>query len=68
MSEELLPDPKFRPVLTVPEAAKVLDISRGSAYAAVDAGEIPSIRLGRRIVVPTAALARLLDQDATAIR
>jgi excisionase family DNA binding protein len=54
-------DPRTRPVMTVTDAATVLCISRASAYEAVKAGEIPSIRLGRRIVVPTAALAQMLN-------
>ncbi len=51
-----------RLTLTIPEAAKVLGISRGSAYALVNQGVIPVLRLGRRLVVPRAALLRMLDQ------
>ena len=36
-------------------------ISRTSAYNGVKSGEIPSIRIGRRIVVPTAALFQMLE-------
>ena len=57
-------DPRIQPVMTVTDAARILHISRGSAYEAVKAGEIPSIRLGRRIVVPTAALVRMLQLEA----
>jgi excisionase family DNA binding protein len=49
-----------RLVLTVEEAATLLGISRAFAYEAVNRGEIPSIRIGRRILVPKAALQRLL--------
>ncbi len=49
-----------RVVLTVEEAAELLKISRPSAYQAVQRGEIPVIRIGRRILVPVAALAKLL--------
>ncbi len=48
-------------VLTVEEAGRVLGICRGAAYLAVHRGDIPVIRLGRRIVVPKKALAKLLD-------
>ena len=48
--------------LTVAETAKVLGISRNLAYQLVRQGDIPSLRLGRRIVVPRAALERLLDE------
>ena len=54
-----------RRTLDVPEVAKLLGIGRDTAYEAVASGEIPSIRLGRRIVVPEAALERLLSGEAT---
>jgi excisionase family DNA binding protein len=38
--------------LTVEEAAAPLGISRPFAYEAVRRGEIPSIRIGRRVLVP----------------
>jgi excisionase family DNA binding protein len=47
-------------VLTVKEVAAVLRIGRSAAYAAVHAGEIPSVRLGRAIRVPRQALELLL--------
>ena len=46
--------------MTVTETATVLGISRSSAYECVRLGSIPSIRLGRRIVVPTQAINALL--------
>ena len=48
-------------VLSVPEAGRLLGICRDSAYAAVRNGTLPSIRIGKRIVVPRAALERLLN-------
>ena len=50
-----------RVVMTVEEAAEFLRISRPSAYQAVKKGDIPIIRIGRRILVPVAALERLLS-------
>ncbi len=47
-------------MLTVEEAAATLGISRAGAYDAVRRGEIPSIRIGRRVLVPRAALHRIL--------
>ena len=46
--------------MTVTQTAAVLGISRSSAYECVRLGMIPSIRLGRRIVVPTQAIDELL--------
>ena len=39
-------------VLTVLEVAKILRIGRISAYQAIARGDVPSIRVGRRILVP----------------
>ena len=50
-----------RLALSVEEAANLLGISRSLAYELAARGELPVLRLGRRIVVPRAALERLLD-------
>ncbi|MHB8438522.1 MAG: helix-turn-helix domain-containing protein [Acidimicrobiales bacterium] len=52
--------PGNRLTLSVEEAAEALGISRALAYEAVRRGEIPNIRIGRRILVPRSALDRLL--------
>jgi excisionase family DNA binding protein len=52
-----------RPTLTVEETARLLGISRGLAFQAVRRGDIPSIRIGRRILIPVARLQALLDGD-----
>jgi excisionase family DNA binding protein len=49
-----------RLVLTVDEAAYLLNISRGLVYELVSRGELPAIRLGRRIVIPRIAMEELL--------
>ncbi|MDX6197893.1 MAG: Helix-turn-helix domain [Actinomycetota bacterium] len=54
-------------VLTVDEVAAVLRISRGLAFAAVRAGTIPHVRIGRRILVPRTALDALLDVSTGAV-
>ena len=46
--------------LTIEETAKRLRIGLNSAYAGVKLGDIPSIRIGRRLLVPRAALEALL--------
>jgi excisionase family DNA binding protein len=53
--------PGERLVLTVAEAGELLGISRAFAYELVARGELPVIRLGRRIVVPKAALLAMVD-------
>lgn len=49
-------------VLTVVEAGRRLGLSRPLAYRAVNNGDIPAIRVGRRILVPVAALEKLLSE------
>lgn len=54
-----------RRTITVSEAAQIIGISTGGAYAAVHRGEIPSIKIGRRYVVPIDRLEELLDGRRT---
>jgi excisionase family DNA binding protein len=58
-----VPDPASEPTITVERAAELLGISRGQGYEGVRTGAIPSIRIGRRIVVPTAKVRRMLELD-----
>jgi excisionase family DNA binding protein len=58
-----VPDPAVRPTMQVDDVAAALGLSRAAAYNGVQSGEIPSIRIGRRIVVPTAAVRRMLQLD-----
>lgn len=54
-------------VMTVSEAAAVLRISRNAAYAAVKRGEIASIKIGRRILIPRPGIEKLLGVDIAAV-
>jgi excisionase family DNA binding protein len=47
--------------MKVEEAGKELGISRNAAYQAARAGEIPTIRIGRRLLVPRVAFERMLE-------
>jgi excisionase family DNA binding protein len=49
-----------RRTYSVPEVAQILGISRASAFAAARAGELPVIRVGKRVLVLRAALDRML--------
>jgi excisionase family DNA binding protein len=51
-----------RVALSVEEAGALLGISRDLAYDLVGRGELPSVRLGRRLVVPRRALEGALDR------
>lgn len=51
--------------MSVAEAGRLLGISTRSAYRAADAGQLPTIRIGRRLLVPTAKLHDLLGLRPT---
>lgn len=44
----------------VEEAGRLLGIGRNQAYEAIRRGEIPVVRIGKRLLVPKAALERML--------
>jgi excisionase family DNA binding protein len=52
-------------VFSVEQAAARLGISRAFAYQLVARGELPALRLGRRIVVPRHALDELIARVST---
>lgn len=62
----MLPDPKTTPTISVEDAGRVLGLSKDSAYKAAHAGQIPTLRFGRKILVPTARLLDLLGVDQAA--
>ena len=48
-------------VLSIAEAGRALGVGRSTAYALARTGQLPVLRLGpRRLVVPKAALLRML--------
>jgi len=53
-----------RLVFSIPEAAALLGISQRLAYDLGRRGELPTMQLGRRRVVPRWALARLVAMGA----
>lgn len=63
----MLPDPRERPLLTIEEAAAFLGFARSTTYDAAARGDLPVLRIGRRLFVKTAQLALLcgLDNDTT---
>jgi hypothetical protein len=50
-------------LLAVPRAAKILGISRASAYRLAASGELPVRRLGGRVYVVTKLLRQLVEGD-----
>ncbi|MFD9123482.1 helix-turn-helix domain-containing protein [Kitasatospora sp. NPDC059571] len=62
----VLPDPRVQPTMTVPEAGRLLGLQKAASYNAARRGDIPTISVGRRLLVPTAKLRALLGIDAVA--
>ena len=52
--------PVQRLTYSVDEAAEALGISRASAYEAIKKGEIPFVKIGKRILIPKTRLNDLL--------
>jgi len=50
--------------ISVIEAGKALGLSRTTTYQLVNQGVIPSVRFGRRILVPISALQALLEVNS----
>ncbi len=53
--------------VTVQELAELLGISRNHAFRCVHRGEIPSFRIGRRLLIPVSFLEGLLDADSASL-
>ena len=54
--------PATSATMTVEEAGRFLGISRGLAYEAARRGEIPTLRIGHRLVVPRRRLEAMLEE------
>jgi excisionase family DNA binding protein len=55
-----------RPTCSVSELQKILRTSKNPTYDAVKRGELPSIRVGGRILIPTAPLRKMLGLEVEA--
>lgn len=61
---EPAPVPAPATVLTVDEAADRLKVSRSLIYSQLRSGELRSIRLGRRRLIPAAEVDRIIGEAA----
>jgi len=57
------PELEGKLTITVTEAAELLGVGRDQAYAAVKSGDLPSLKLGRRILIPVAPLLKTLGVE-----
>jgi len=51
-----------RLTLSIVETARLLGISKNLCYSRVKAGEIPVIKIGKRLLVPKKSLEKLLSE------
>ena len=58
-------EPEVRLCITVPEAAAMLGVSRNFGYELVRQGQLPVIRLGKRLLIPRAALEKMLERGVS---
>lgn len=56
---------KTKYVYSISEAAEILGIGRNTAYLAARTGEIPTIRIRNRLLVPRKAIDLMLDSAVT---
>lgn len=68
LRDELTPptaptDPVER-LLDIPSAARVLGVGRSTVYNEIGAGRLRSVKVGRRRLVPSGAIAAYTRQDA----
>ncbi len=52
---------------TVEQAAEILGVGRGTAYEACRLGQLPTLRLGRRVLVPVPRLLAMLGAPVDVI-
>lgn len=51
----------MKKAMTVPEFSEQMSISTVSVYRLIKSGEIPSLRLGGRVLIPISAVEKMLD-------
>jgi excisionase family DNA binding protein len=56
-----------RLVYTVPEAGRLLGLGRNAAYDAAKRGEIPTVRIGRLLLIPKIPFHRMLGIATTPV-
>ncbi|WP_083913092.1 helix-turn-helix domain-containing protein [Nocardia concava] len=62
-TQEILARLRTEPTISIPEYGRLIGVSRASAYVYAREGQIPTIRVGRCVRVPSAAVLRQLRLD-----
>ena len=55
---------EYGELLTMDEVCVVLQLSRNTVYELARSGDVPTIRLGRQLRTPRAALELMMDRSA----
>jgi hypothetical protein len=63
ITQEHEKDWRAKATVTVEEAAGILGLGRASAYTAATNGDLPTIQIGRRLLVPVARLRQMLGEE-----
>lgn len=63
VSDEELLELKSRATIDVATAARIACVGRSTMFKAVHAGQVHSVRLGARLLIPTAPFLRQLGLD-----
>lgn len=64
LADAALASARAQPTISVDQAADVLGVNRVTIYGSIKAGDVPSIRLGRRVRIPSAFVLRQLGIEA----
>lgn len=59
---EIILDPKVKPVLSVKEVAALLDVSNGAVYDLCHSEGFPVLKIGKGYRIPTARFIAWLEQ------
>ena len=59
------PEPLEQLGTTVPEAGKSVNLGKSASYEAARRGDIPTIRIGRKLIVPIAAWRKKLSEGSS---
>lgn len=62
--DEILERLRREPTISIPDYARLIGVSRASGYAYAREGQIPTIKVGKRVRVPSAAVLRQLGLSA----
>ena len=62
ITQDIHTDWRGKATVTVAEAGEIIGVGRASAYLAAGSGDLPTVRIGRRLLVPTARLRQMLGE------